>query len=180
MPKEQGASAAGVIGALRRAKLSHFVTVPDFVQLALHLAIERGDSGLSLVRTANEDQAVCTAAGLTVAGKRPVIAVQNQGFYACVNTVRAVALDARIPCFFLIGQFGRETSNFGAASTQSRRRVVNLLEPMLNTLGVPFWSLDSDDDLSLVEQALDAADSRRGPAALIVNRPLAWSREVAQ
>ncbi|MGT2434200.1 thiamine pyrophosphate-binding protein (plasmid) [Cupriavidus basilensis] len=128
MSSDFGISASGVIGALQRAEVSHFVTVPDFVQLALHQAIERGDGGMSLVRVSNEDQAVCTAAGLTVGGRSPVIAMQNQGFYACINSIRAVALDARIPTVLLIGQFGRETANFGSPSTASRRRVVSLLE----------------------------------------------------
>ncbi|HKT95532.1 MAG TPA: thiamine pyrophosphate-binding protein [Paraburkholderia sp.] len=180
MPGHGGASAPGVIDALRAVEVSHFVTVPDFVQLALHEAIERGGSGMSLVRACNEDQAVCIAAGLTIAGKRPIIAVQNQGLYACINSVRAVALDACIPSVFLIGQFGRETSNFGRASTQSSRRVVSLLEPMLDTLGMPFWHLESDADLPSVERAFDAARSRRGAAALIVGRPLTWNRESQQ
>lgn len=175
MSSDCGPSASGVIGALRRAEVSHFVTVPDFVQLALHRAIERGDGGMSLVRTCNEDQAVCTAAGLTVGGRSPVIAVQNQGFYACINTVRALALDARIPTVFLIGQFGREAANFGAPSAASRRRVVSLLEPMLDTLGVPFWQLEDDADLPCVEQAFASARQHRGAAALIVGRPVTWN-----
>ncbi len=175
MSNDCGISASGVIGALQRADVSHFVTVPDFVQLALHQAIERGDGGMSLVRACNEDQAVCAAAGLTVAGRSPVIAVQNQGFYACINAMRAVTLDARIPTVFLIGQFGRETANFGRSSTASRRRVVSLLEPMLDTLGVPFWRLESEADLPSVEKAFAVARGNRGPAALVVGQPITWN-----
>lgn len=175
MSNECGISASGLMGALQQAEVTHFVTVPDFVQLALHQAIEHGDGAMSLVRTCNEDQAVCTAAGLTVGGRSPVIAVQNQGFYACINTVRAVALDARIPTIFLIGQFGRETVNFGAPTRASRRRVVSLLEPMLDTLGIPFWRLENEGDLGTVEEAFFVARSSRRAAALIVGRPIAWN-----
>jgi sulfopyruvate decarboxylase TPP-binding subunit len=174
MSAEQGFGASAFVRTLARAEVSHFVTVPDFVQLALHQAIERGEQNLQLVRTCNEDQAVCMAAGLTIAGKRPLVVIQNQGFYACVNTVRAVALDARIPTVFMIGQFGRETSNYDEPSTQSRRRVVSLLEPLLDTLGVPFWRLETEEDLTSVSEAFDVALNRRGPVALIVGRPIAW------
>lgn len=175
MSAEQGIGASALLKTLVRAAVSHFVTVPDFVQLALHQAIEHDEHPLQLVRTCNEDQAICAAAGLTIAGKRPLVVIQNQGLYACVNTVRAVALDARVPTVMMIGQFGRETSNFGKPATQSTRRVVSLLEPLLDTLCVPSWRLESDDDLSNVQEAFDVAVSRRGPAALIVGRPIAWN-----
>ncbi|WP_109478702.1 thiamine pyrophosphate-binding protein [Paraburkholderia sp. C35] len=174
MSAEQGIGASAFVTTLVRAEVSHFVTVPDFVQLALHQAVEQDPHGLQLVRTCNEDQAVCVAAGLTIAGKRPLVVIQNQGLYACVNTVRAVALDARVPTVMLIGQFGRETSNFDKPATQSTRRVVSLLEPLLDTLCVPSWRLESQDDLANVQQAFEVAMSRRGPAALIVGRPIAW------
>ncbi|WP_066731450.1 thiamine pyrophosphate-binding protein [Cupriavidus sp. D384] len=174
MAEDLGIGASAYLAALRGAGVSHFVTVPDFVQLALHQAVERGEGGMALVRTCNEDQAVCVAAGLTIAGKRPLVVIQNQGLYACVNTIRAVALDARIPTVFLIGQFGRETDNFAQPSIQSRRRVVKLLEPILDTLNVPYWQLEQASDLEAVAAAYDAAQSRRGAAALIVGRPVAW------
>ncbi len=175
MKSNSSAGASAYVSALQGAGVTHFVTVPDFVQLALHQAIEAGDSSMTLMRTCNEDQAVSVAAGLTIAGKRPVIAIQNQGFYACINTVRAVALDARIPTLLLIGQFGREAVNFDQSSTQSSRRVVNLLEPLLTTLGVPFWGIDGEGDLTSVQTAMDAALAQRGPAALIVERPITWN-----
>ncbi|QBR04230.1 thiamine pyrophosphate-binding protein [Paraburkholderia pallida] len=172
--QQRGIPASAMIEAFGRAGVSHFVTVPDFVQLALHQAVERGDGGMTLVRACNEDQAVCTAAGLTIAGAKPLIVVQNQGFYACINSVRAVALDAGIPSIFLIGQFGREHDNYGQPTTASRRRVVNLLEPVLGALGVPHWPLEQEADLDAVEAAVHSARTRGGPAALVIGRPLAW------
>jgi sulfopyruvate decarboxylase subunit alpha len=174
MTEPSGIGASEYLEALHEAGVTHFVTVPDFVQLALHQAIERGDSPIQLVRTCNEDQAVCAAAGLRIGGRQPIVAVQNQGLYACVNTVRAVALDARIPTVFLIGQFGRENANLGRPTTQSSRRVVSLLEPLLDTLQVPCWRLDTPSDLGAVKTAFDSALTRRGAAALIVNQPIAW------
>lgn len=166
--------ASAYVQALRQTGVTHFVTVPDFVQLALHQSIENDEGDLRLVRTCNEDQAVCTAAGLTIAGKRPLVVIQNQGLYACVNTIRAVALDAQIPTVLMIGQFGREASNFDHPSTASRRRVVRLLEPLLTTLGVPFWCVEQPDDLSALQAAFDTATSCRGAAAVIVGRPIGW------
>ena len=174
MANHHGIGASAYLEALQEAGVTHFVTVPDFVQLALHQAIERGDTPIDLVRTCNEDQAVCTAAGLRITGQQPIVVLQNQGMYACINTVRAVALDARIPTVFLIGQFGRENTNFGHPTTQSGRRVVNLLEPILDALQVPYWTLEAPADLAAVRTAFDVASTRRGAAALIVGQPIAW------
>lgn len=171
----QGINASGYVAALRAAKVDHFVTVPDYVQFALHQRIERGESGIRLVRTSNEDQAVCTAAGLTIAGRRPVVVVQNQGFYACINAIRAVTLDARVPTVLLIGQFGRESANYGQDMRRSSRRMVSLLQPMLDTLGIPHWTLERDADLAHVTTAFDTATRDRGAAALIVGTPTAWN-----
>ncbi|CAG9169126.1 hypothetical protein LMG23992_01400 [Cupriavidus laharis] len=174
MPEEQQIGASACIEALQAAGITHFVTVPDYVQLALHTAVEDGNSRMTLVRCCNEDQAVCTAAGLAIAGKRPVVVVQNQGLYACVNSLRAVTMDAQIPLLLMIGQFGRETANFGQPTRLSRRRVVNLLEPLLDALDVPCWQIDSAADAGAIATASDAAVARRGAAALTIGRPLGW------
>lgn len=168
-------AATAFIAALERSGVDHFVTVPDWIQWALHARIGAGVDGIREVICANEDQAVTTAAGLTIGGKRPVIAVQNQGLYACVNTIRAVALDARIPTVFLVGQFGREFSNFGANPAESRRNMVRLLEPVLDAPAVPHWRLERPEDLACVQTAYEQAHSQRGAAALIVGAPIGWN-----
>ena len=167
--------ASGYIDALKRCGVDYFVTVPDLVQLAMHSRIEDGVEGIKLVRCSNEDQAVCASAGLRVAGKRPVTVVQNQGLYACVNTIRAVGLDASLPIVFLVGQFGREFSNFGKDPALSKRNTVKLLEPVLNALGVRFWRLEDDSDLAKIDEAFAYADRESRCAVLIVGAPTGWN-----
>ena len=167
--------ASACLDALRDAGCDRVVTVPDWVQLAMHVRLEAGEPGLPMIACCAEDQAVTVAAGLTIGGGRPVIVVQNQGLYACINTIRAVALDARIPLVFMIGQFGREFANFGAEPLASRRNMVRLLEPVLATLGVRSWRLESAHDLPAVSEAFDHAHASRAASALIVGAPLAWS-----
>ncbi|EHP42171.1 thiamine pyrophosphate enzyme, N-terminal TPP-binding domain-containing protein [Cupriavidus basilensis OR16] len=167
-------AASAYVEALRASRVDHFVTVPDWVQWALHARMEAGVDGIREVMCCNEDQAVTVAAGLTIGGKRPIVVVQNQGLYACVNTIRAIALDARIPTVFLVGQFGREFSNFGGDPAASRRNMVRLLEPVLDALDVPCWRLEAAADLRHIDAAFDAAHARGGAAALIVGAPIAW------
>lgn len=160
--------AGDLVAALRAAGADSVVTVPDFVQFSVHARLEEGEPGLTLVRACSEEQAVNVAAGLAVGGRRPVVLIQNQGFYACVNAVRALGLDAQIPMVLMIGQFGREFSNLGRDRSLSSRRMVRMLEPMLETMGIPFVCLERRHDAALVNQAFDLALERNGPAALLV------------
>lgn len=163
------------VQAMRTAKVDYVVTVPDWVQLALHLHLEKEDTGITQITCSNEDQAVCIAAGLRLAGRNPIILVQNQGIYGCVNSIRAIGLDAAQPLIFLIGQFGREFANFGHSAAESRRNTVRYLEPVLDAMDVRYWHLEHSQDMPAFAQAFDYALSQNKPAALIVGAPTAWN-----
>lgn len=167
--------ASAYIEAMRRNKVDYFVTVPDWVQLALHSRIEAGVEGIQLVACCNEDQAVCVAGGLRIAGKNPIIVVQNQGIYGCVNSIRGVGLDAGLPVVFLVGQFGREFANFGKNPSTSRRSTVRYLEPVLDAMSVRFWRLEEEADMRHFDDAFSYALEAKRPAALLVGAPTGWN-----
>ena len=64
--KQHSIPGSAAFAALRTCSVDHVVTVPDWVQLSLHHAIEAPSSGIRLINTSNENQAVTTAAGLTL------------------------------------------------------------------------------------------------------------------
>ena len=68
-----------------------------------------------------EDEAMGINAGLYMTGHRPMLLIQNNGLYACVNTLKAIALDAQVPTFMLIGQFGRDVNKRVEDSPQPGR-----------------------------------------------------------
>jgi sulfopyruvate decarboxylase TPP-binding subunit len=168
-------SATSAVAALQRNRVDHVVTVPDWVQLSLHSRLEKGIPGIRLINCSNENQTVTVAAGLTLGGKRPLLMMQNQGLYNCVNTLRAVCMDAHIPMVFMVGQFGREYENFGKPSTESRRTMVRIMEPVLNALSLPFYCLDSDQDLARMDQAYEQAQTQKTAVILLVSAPMAWN-----
>lgn len=165
--------ASSVLSALVKSGIDHIVTVPDWMQLALHKALS--SSPIRVVSTCTEDQAVCVSAGLRIGGKKPLLVIQNQGLYACMNSLRAVGLDAQIPTLFLIGQFGREPENLGQPSTVSKRNTVRYLEPALNAFNVRFWRLECRSDLNVIEEAVTYSEHDNAPAAVIVGAPFAWN-----
>jgi sulfopyruvate decarboxylase TPP-binding subunit len=170
-----GASASALLQALRQAGVTHVVTVPDFVQVSLHDRLIQADCGIAHVYACSEDQALTTATGLYVGGAKPAVLVQNQGFYKCLNTLRATCIDAGVPIVFLVGQFGRELENIGQPTRQSRRSMVRLMEPLLDTLGLRYWNLADDSDVSAVAHAFEHAHTQREGAVLLVDRYLTWN-----
>lgn len=163
------------VAALRRNRVDHVITVPDWVQLAMHAQLAQGADGIRLLNLCSENQCITLGAGLTLGGRRPMLVMQNQGLYNCINTLRAVCMDAHIPLVFMVGQFGREYANLGQDPRQSRRTMVRILEPVLETLDLPFWRMDSADDLDRIEEAYATAHQHRTAALLLVGTPMAWN-----
>lgn len=168
-----GPSASALMSALQAAGVTHAVTVPDFVQFALHERLAASND-IRQVYTASEDQALTTATGLHVGGAAPVVIVQNQGFYKCLNTLRATCLDAGVPIVFLVGQFGREPDNIGQPMTASRRSMVALMEPVLQAMGVRFWAVDDDANVGQLAEAFEHARSAQTAAVVLVARHVTW------
>ena len=160
--------ASEFIKAFERCGIEYVTTVPDMLQIALHGALDAPGSKIRSINCSTEDQAVETAAGLYAGGKKVAIIVQNQGFFAAINSVRALGLDGRIPLFMVMGQFGREWANLGQDPRQSKRLMVRMLEPLLETLDIPYWRLEGPQDAGNIELASQAAFEKSRPTALIV------------
>ena len=160
--------------ALEAAGVTHAVTVPDWVQLPLHRALEGRADRIRLVTCCTEHEAFMIAAGLHCGGKRAVVIIQNQGLYAGLNALRGIGLDARTPIVMLIGQFGREPDNYKAPTSESSRLIVRLLDPLLELLAIPSWKVDELGDLRHVETAFAVAAEGSSPTAIVMERNLQW------
>lgn len=170
-----GPSASALMDALHEGGATHVVTVPDFVQFALHQRLSAPDAGIQQVYACSEDQALTTATGLYVGGATPVVLVQNQGFYKCLNTLRATCIDAGVPVVFLVGTFGRELENIGHSTRESRRSMVRLMEPLLDILGLRYWNVTGDADVASVVQAFEHARSAQTGAVVLIDRHVTWN-----
>lgn len=173
-PQPVSVPATAIVERLDACGAHHIVTVPDFVQLSVHGLIDRSPR-FKVIRCSDENQAIHIAGGLQIGGNRTAVLIQNQGLLNCLNSLRAVGLDAGLPMLLMVGQFGREFANVGQDPAHSRRRVVNLVEPMLDALGIPHWRLDTPQDLPNIEKAAQASVSRQMPAAVLIGHYTAWN-----
>lgn len=163
-----------IAAELRRCGVDAATTVPDFVQLSLDACLREPDSGIALTTCANENQAVCAAAGLYFGGRRPVVIMQNQGLHNCINSLRTVGIDGRVPLLLLVGQFGREFANLGQDPRRSERRMVRLLEPVLDAMEIPSFRLEGPEDFGNISRAWDTAWRESRAMVLVVGHYTLW------
>jgi sulfopyruvate decarboxylase TPP-binding subunit len=150
--------------AVRALGTTHVICVPDTMQKTAIDALAAGSSP-QLLYVCTEDEAMGINAGLYITGHKPMLLIQNNGLFACINTLKAIALDAQVPTFMLIGQYGRDPLLTPEASP---RRAVNRLEPTLQAWNVPFERIEGPTDLPKLRAMWDRSRSTKGPAAAIV------------
>ena len=150
--------------APRPDHLGWVLSVPDTHQKTVLAALEH-EPAIRVLTCATEDEANAIAAGLHIGGEPAILMIQHAGLYASVNTLRGVALDGRIPIFYLIGLLSREPDTDPLAS---RHSMVRYCEPLLDTFGVPHARLEGPDDLHLIPEYYKLSRERHGPAAVLV------------
>jgi sulfopyruvate decarboxylase TPP-binding subunit len=145
-------------------RLGTILSVPDTHQKTVLAALEH-EPAIRLLTCATEDEANAIAAGLHIGGEPCLLMIQHAGLYASVNTLRGVAMDGRVPVFYLIGLLSREKDKDPSESSSS---MVRYCEPLLDTFGVPHARLEGPEDLHLIPEYFRLSRERKGPAAVLV------------
>jgi len=156
--------AAEVAEPPRHAHLGWILSVPDTHQRTVLAALDK-EQVLRVLTCATEDEATTIAAGLWMGGEPCVLMIQHAGLYASVNTLRGVAIDGRVPAFYMIGLLSREKDK---DPRESRHSMVRYCEPLLDTFGVPHARLEGPDDVHLIPEYFRLARERRGAAVVLV------------
>ena len=121
------------------------------------------------VPVTREEEGVGIAAGAALAGKRPLLLMQNSGLGNCVNALASLTGLYELPLFLLMSHRGGERELISAQKPmgQAAPRV-------LDALGIPFNSIAGANDLVRLESALrEAYDESRVRAAFL--QPELWS-----
>lgn len=173
--KESDVGGGAIADALERSGVRFVLTVPDWVQLPLHRALEARKDRIRTISCCTEHEAFMMAGGLHCGGEKSAVVIQNQGLYAGLNALRGIGLDAGTPLVMLIGQFGREAENRGAGTIHSGRRIVRMLDPLLDLLDIPTWRIDRGQDVSNIATAYRVAEEKSRPVAVVFERNMRWS-----
>jgi sulfopyruvate decarboxylase TPP-binding subunit len=151
-------------GSTRQEPLGWILSVPDTHQKTVLAALDK-ERDLRVITCSTEDDANAVAAGLWLAGEPVIVMIQHAGLYASVNTLRGVAMDGKVPIFYMIGLLSREKEK---DPRESRQSMVRFAEPLLDVFGVPHARLEGPDDVHVIPELYRASRERRGPAAVLV------------
>lgn len=91
--------------ALRSNGFDFFTGVADSLVASLIDELERSPGYIPAVR---EDQAVGLASGAYLAGRQPVVLMQNSGLGYCLNALTSLNLIYKIPLLLIVGWRGHD------------------------------------------------------------------------
>src|SRR4029077_7124226 len=126
-----------VAAALKGCGVTHVVWIPDS-ELGLWEAAFSADPGLQLVRACREGEAIASAAGLLLGGKRPVAMIQCTGFFEAGDALRNVVHDLKLPLFLVVGVRGYRAHRRGPTADTCPV----FTEPIVQAWRLPYAVLD--------------------------------------
>ncbi|HJQ74383.1 MAG TPA: thiamine pyrophosphate-binding protein, partial [Gaiellaceae bacterium] len=159
-PMASGFPADRFVDRLLAAGFDFFVGVP--CSLVRTLLAELETRGLYLGET-REDAALGVAAGAYLAGRTPVVVMQNSGLGVSVNALGSLHLLYEIPCLLLVTWRGHE-----GRDAPEHLVMGDVLPRLLDLLGVAFRAPERDALEADLEWAAGSLRASGRPVALVV------------
>ena len=158
---------SSIIAAIKSAGIDIVLSVPDiFTSQGLLFPIAK-DKALRLIRVCKEDEAVGITAGLYFSGKRAISLIQSTGLLDSLNAMRAMGLEYRQPICMMVGLLGKEPD---LKPRESKKVGVNIIEPVLDAMGIKHHLLETEADVAKIKPAIDAAYAKPEPVVLLIGR----------
>jgi sulfopyruvate decarboxylase TPP-binding subunit len=162
------------VDALDKAGVHYLVSVANGESAPLYFRL-RDDPRFTVVDACREGEAVAIACGLHLGGRRAMLSMENFGLYECLDTLRAMPIDARIPIPVLVGYTARPAEGhvdfwngrFGNIASQAML-AGRWTEPLLERLDQPYAVVDKADPEHVTEKQLQAALTSDVPSYLLV------------
>ena len=151
-----------ILMEFKKNGVTHVVTLPDSETNWLYLLMD-AESTLDIVPVSREGQAMPTAAGLTVGGKKPVVLIQNTGMMESGDAIRGWGLGLNIPVVLVVGYRGWTRHGGNRPSD-----VATFTEPFLFTLGIKYFIVENNDDSPRISLAFEEADRTNRPVAVLI------------
>jgi sulfopyruvate decarboxylase subunit alpha len=158
-----GASARATLEKLLEIGITDVVSIPDGE--SRHLFQRVVDSpAIRVYQPTREGEGIAIAAGLWVGGRRPLVLLQNTGLMEAGDALRGCGIGPRVPLLLLVGWRGYAGATSGALPVDS---AYPLTEPLLSAWRVPYRRLMSDDDLGVLGEMAQVAETTSMPAAVL-------------
>jgi sulfopyruvate decarboxylase subunit alpha len=110
-----------------------------------------------------EDAALGVAAGAYLAGRTPVVVMQNSGLGVSLNALGSLHLLYRMPCLLVVTWRGHEGKD-----APEHLVMGDVLPRLLDLFGIPFRAPDGGSMLAAADWAATTIGETRRPVALVV------------
>ncbi len=162
LPEHQK-NASKFLRVLQKNGFNFFTGVPCSLLGALIEKLEN-DKKLGYVPAIREDSAIGVASGAYLAGKKPVVLMQNSGFGYSMNVLTSLNLIYKIPVLCLItyrglGPDAPEHSVMGKSC-----------QALLEEIGMRSFVPEKESLESALSEATAAMEKEKQPAAILIKR----------
>ncbi len=166
MAVSQQTTGAVLVEELIEHRWDYFSGVPCSLLKGAFVRLEAlgADQAAYYLPAPREEVAVAAAAGAYLAGRNPVVLMQNSGLGYCLNTLTSLLLIYRIPVVLVISWRGH------GPDAVEHVIIGEAIERLLDAIGVPHQVLD--DVPAAVRWATSTASSSRRPVALLVQETI--------
>jgi sulfopyruvate decarboxylase subunit alpha len=150
------------LAGMRDLGYDFFTGVPCSLVSGLIAALE-ADAETPYYAETREDAAVGLACGAMMAGKRPVVIMQNSGLGVCVNALTSMSMMYRTPCLLLITWRGYEGKD------APEHIIMGDISPkLLDTIGVQHRAPAPETLLEDIAWATELQKREMMPVALLL------------
>jgi len=147
--------------ALRVRGFDFFSGVADSLLAPLISGLEDSPEGYH--PACREDLALGLAAGAYLAGRKPVVLMQNSGLGYCLNVLTSLNLIYRIPVLMIVGFRG-----FEGLDAPEHRVMGAHCRALLEQVGIPTFCPEPDQMEEVIERAQAVMEPEKIPAAIFI------------
>ena len=130
------------------------------------------DPYFRVVAATREEEAIGVAAGAYAVGRNAAVFMQSSGLGNCINALASLCIPCRIPIPMFINLRG-EVGEFNIGQVPMGRAT----RPILDVLGLIYYTLDSDYKLDQKDKGRAQALLRLAPAlGAVLDTPASWRK----
>ncbi len=123
------------------------------------------NTDVTYIPAVREDVAVGVASGAYMAGKIPVVLMQNSGLGQCLNALTSLNLIYKLPCLLIVTWRGFEGKDAPEHLVMGRT-----CETLLDMIGIPHFTFSPDNIKSLISHSYDLITENKDPVALLLKK----------
>lgn len=117
------------------------------------------------VPAVREDASVGIASGAYMAGKIPVVLMQNSGLGQCLNALTSLNLMYKLPCLLIVTWRGFEGKDAPEHLVMGR-----ICDKLLDTVGIPHHTFNLDNIRVLINMSYKLITESRKPLVIFLRK----------